>query len=134
MCPWQDLGKQTKSHKGFTPFLNSFARIIPRGFSALLSLEPLKFIATMKNATVCMLQQNWNREICLIIVWDLKNNLWVLWEKRRQGIYNYLLVTSLRMPLLSRGGWRIVPGLFLILFRAAWNILQYRNRMTRSGR
>lgn len=52
MCPWQDLGKQTKSHKGFTPFLNSFARIIPRGFSALLPLEPLKFIATMKNATV----------------------------------------------------------------------------------
>lgn len=30
-----------------------------------------------------------------------------------------LLVTSLRMPLLSRGGCTIVPGLFLIRFRAA---------------
>lgn len=53
MCPWQDIGKQTKSHEGFTPFLNiSFARFILRGFNALLPLEPFKFIATMKNATV----------------------------------------------------------------------------------
>lgn len=53
MCPWQDIGKQTKSHERFTPFLNiSFARFILRGFSALLPLETLKFIATMKNAIV----------------------------------------------------------------------------------
>lgn len=35
-----------------------------------------------------------------------------------------LLPTSLRIPLRSRGCCTMVPGRFLILFRAAWNILQ----------
>lgn len=53
MCPWRDIGKQAKSHEGFTSFLNiPSARFSLRGFSALLPLKPLKFIATMKNATV----------------------------------------------------------------------------------
>lgn len=61
MCPWQNLRKQTESHKGFTPFLNSFVRIILHGFSAL-PLETFKFIVAMKNVTV----QSWNMfDYCL---------------------------------------------------------------------